>query len=236
MKTVIHKSATRGAADHGWLKAKHSFSFANYYDPQRVHFGTLRVLNDDIVAPGMGFGMHPHDNMEIITIPLRGSLQHRDSMGNTAVIKPGEVQVMSAGTGVTHSEFNPSKTEEVNLLQIWVVPKKRNIAPRYDQKLFLKEERKNKLQLIVSPENENGSMSVNQDTWFSLGNLEKDKTVEYKMHNNQNGLYAFVVDGEIKIADADLEKRDAIGISDTDSVSISAKSDAEVLLMEIPMN
>lgn len=236
MKTVIHKADTRGSANHGWLKAKHSFSFANYHDPERVHFGTLRVLNDDIVAPGMGFGMHPHDNMEIITIPLRGSLQHRDDMGNTAVIKPGEVQVMSAGTGVLHSEFNPSKTEEVNLLQVWVFPNKKNVKPRYDQKLFSPDGRVNTLQLVVSPDEENGSLMVNQDTWFSLGSFEKDKSIEYAVHKNGNGVYAFVIEGEVKIGAVDLAKRDGLGISDTNKFTISAKSNAEVLFMEIPMN
>lgn len=236
MKTILHKADSRGFADHGWLKAKHTFSFANYHDPERVHFGTLRVLNDDIVSPGMGFGMHPHNNMEIVTIPLRGELQHRDSMGNTAVIKRDEVQVMSAGTGVTHSEFNPSKSEEVNLLQIWVFPAKENVEPRYDQKLFSPEERKNNFQMVVSPDNENGSMMINQDAWFSLSALQKDKNVEYLVHKKGNGVYAFVIEGEIKIGDIDLGKRDGLGIMDTDKFTISAKSNAEVLLMEIPMN
>ncbi|MFI5218167.1 MAG: pirin family protein [Bacteroidia bacterium] len=236
MKTILHKSDTRGSADHGWLKAKHSFSFANYYNPERVHFGILRVLNDDIVAPDMGFGMHPHDNMEIITIPLKGSLQHRDSMGNTAVITHGEVQVMSAGTGITHSEFNPSKTEEVNLLQIWVFPEKRNITPRYDQKLFSKDERKNKFQLVVSPGNENGSLMVHQQTWFSLISLENNKSIEYTVRKKGNGVYAFVIEGEVTIAGIDLLKRDGLEITDADKFSITAKSNAEILLMDLPMN
>jgi quercetin 2,3-dioxygenase len=236
MKTILHKSDTRGFADHGWLKAKHTFSFANYYNPDRVHFGTLRVLNDDIVSPGMGFGMHPHDNMEIITIPLRGQLQHRDSMGNTAVIKNGEVQVMSAGTGITHSEFNPSKTEEVNLMQIWVFPEKRNVTPRYDQKVFMAEERKNKFQLVVSPGNENGSLMVHQQTWFSLLSLDGGKSIEYVLRIKNNGAYVFLFDGEATVAGTELMKRDGLGISGTDKFSITAKSNSEILVMDLPMN
>lgn len=236
MITIVHKANDRGAANHGWLTAKHSFSFAGYHDPEKVHFGMLRVLNDDIVAPGMGFGMHPHDNMEIITIPLKGSLQHRDDMGNSEVIKHNEVQVMSAGTGVMHSEFNPSKTEEVNLLQIWVFPSKKNVTPRYDQKLFLPEERKNKFQLIVSPDGERGSMFIQQDAWFSLANLDKDKKLEYNLNKKENGVYAFVIEGKALIADQPLEPRDAAGISDTAKISVEAKTDTQILLIEIPMN
>jgi len=236
MKIVLHKADTRGSADHGWLKAKHSFSFANYYNPERVHFGTLRVLNDDIVAPGMGFGMHPHDNMEIITIPLRGSLKHSDNMGNSAVINQNEVQVMSAGTGVLHSEFNPSTTEEVNLLQIWVFPSTKNVAPRYDQKLFSSDERKNKFQLVVSPGNENGSLMVHQQTWFSLASLEKDKSLEYTVRGKGNGVYVFVIEGEANIAGVDVLKRDGLGITEAEKFSVNAKADSEILLMELPMN
>jgi redox-sensitive bicupin YhaK (pirin superfamily) len=236
MKTLIHRSNDRGHADHGWLNTYHSFSFADYHDPQKVHFGMLRVLNDDYVARGMGFGTHPHDNMEIVTIVLSGALEHKDSMGNTAVIKPNEVQIMSAGTGITHSEFNHSKTEPVKLLQIWVFPKERNIKPRYDQKLFSAEAKKNKLLTVVSPSKDNGAVWINQDAWFSLGSLEKDKSVEYAFHKDGNGVYAFVIDGEINAAGIDLGKRDGLGISGTDIFNVTAKTNAEVLLIEIPMS
>ena len=236
MKTILHKANTRGAADHGWLKSYHSFSFASYHNPEKVHFGLLRVLNDDTVAAGMGFGTHPHDNMEIVTIVLSGALSHRDSMGNTAVIKPNEVQIMSAGTGITHSEFNHSKTEEVKLLQIWVFPRERNIKPRYDQKLFSPEEKKNKLLTVVSPEKVSTSVWINQDAWFSSGSLEKDKSIEYNLNKKGNGVYAFVIEGEIKINEIELDSRDGVGISETDTFKVTAKSNAEILLMEIPMN
>jgi quercetin 2,3-dioxygenase len=236
MKTVIHKSDSRGHADHGWLNTYHSFSFANYHNPEKVHFGMLRVLNDDHVAQGMGFGTHPHDNMEIVTIVLSGALEHRDSMGNTAVIKPNEVQIMSAGTGITHSEFNHSKNEPVQLLQIWVFPKERNIKPRYDQKLFSPEERKNKLLTVVSPSKENGAVWINQDAWFSLGSLEKNKSIEYNLHEKGNGVYAFVIEGEISVGEIDLGRRDGLGISETDKFNVNAKTNADVLLIEIPMN
>jgi redox-sensitive bicupin YhaK (pirin superfamily) len=236
MKTVIHKSDSRGHADHGWLNSYHSFSFADYHNPEKVHFGMLRVLNDDYVAEGMGFGTHPHDNMEIVTIVLSGALEHRDSMGNTAVIKPNEVQIMSAGTGITHSEFNHSKAEPVKFLQIWVFPKERNIKPRYDQKLFSADEKKNKLLTVVSPAKENGAVWINQDAWFTLGSFEKDKSVEYNLHKKENGVYAFVLEGEINITQTALAKRDGLGISDTDKFNVTAKTNADILLIEIPMS
>lgn len=235
MNKVLHKANSRGTADYGWLKAAYSFSFANYYNPERIHFGMLRVLNDDIIGPGMGFGTHPHENMEIVTIPFSGSLEHKDSMGNHGVIKPSEVQIMSAGTGIEHSEFNHSKTEEVRLFQIWVFPKEKNIAPRYDQRHFKTEDRLNKFQTIVSPEKNNESMWINQEAWFSLGNIEKDKSIKYKIHSNGNGIYLFIVEGNVLIEDQELERRDAIGISETDSVTINTKSDSEILVIEIPM-
>ncbi|MEP7167997.1 MAG: pirin family protein [Bacteroidota bacterium] len=236
MKTVIHKSDSRGHADHGWLNTYHSFSFANYHNSDKVHFGMLRVLNDDYVAEGMGFGTHPHDNMEIVTIVTSGALEHRDSMGNTAVIKPNEVQIMSAGTGITHSEYNHSKTEPVKLFQIWVFPKERNIKPRYDQKLFSAEEKKNKLLTVVSPSKENSAVWINQDAWFSLGSLEKNKSIEYNLHKKGNGVYVFVIEGEITAGEIDLGKRDGVGISDADKFNVTAKTNADVLLIEIPMN
>jgi hypothetical protein len=235
MKTVIHKSNTRGHANHGWLDTSHTFSFAHYYDPARVHFGALRVLNDDFVDGGMGFGTHPHDNMEIISIPLMGDLEHRDSMGTVAVIKQNDVQIMSAGTGIQHSEYNKNKDKKVNFLQIWVFPKVRNITPRYDQKSFDPKDRENKLQLIVSPQKESEGVWINQDAWFYLGNLKSGFQVEHPVNLKGNGVYAFVIDGNVTINDQKLNKRDGMGIWEVDKLSIAADSDAELLLMEVPM-
>lgn len=236
MKTMIHKAEDRGHADHGWLNAHHSFSFAHWYNPSKVHFGLLRVLNDDIVAPGMGFAEHPHDNMEIVTIPLQGSLRHRDNMGNSEVINYGEVQIMSAGSGVRHSEFNDSKTNPVNLLQIWVFPKERNIEPRYEQKKFAVAERKNKLQVVVSPEGEQGSLWINQDAWFSMADMEENTTIKYMSRKKQNGLYLFVIEGSVSVNTETLHKRDAIGIWEYDHVDIKALEKAEVLFIDVPMS
>src|ERR1700752_1799615 len=205
---ILHKAATRGHANHGWLNAYHSFSFAGYYNPERTHFGMLRVLNDDTIAAGMGFGSHPHDNMEIVTIPLSGVLEHKDSMGNIGQIKPGEIQAMSAGTGVYHSEYNGSKTEATKLFQIWVFPKVRNIAPRYDQRKFDVADRKNKFQTIVSPEKSDKTMWINQDAFFSLGNFSKGMTIDYKMNLKGNGVYFMLVEGEIEIDGQKLSRRD----------------------------
>ena len=236
MKTVLHKANTRGHANHGWLDSHHTFSFAGYFDPQRINFGALRVLNDDVVAGGAGFGQHPHDNMEIISIPLRGSLEHGDNTGGRGIIKSGEVQIMSAGSGIAHSERNASKTEDVNFLQVWVFPKERNIQPRYDQKLFSVADRVNKFQTVVSPDRKDGSLWINQDAWFSLGKLSKGSTTEYSVNKNSNGVYAFVIEGDVTVNSQKLNKRDGLGISETNKLSITADSDAEVLLMEVPMN
>jgi quercetin 2,3-dioxygenase len=236
MKTVLHKADTRGHANHGWLDSYHTFSFAGYYDPARQHFGALRVLNDDKVAGGRGFGQHPHDNMEIISIPLKGSLEHGDNTGGHGIIKSGEVQIMSAGSGITHSEKNASSTEEVNFLQVWVFPKEKNIQPRYDQKLFAAKDRINKFQTVVAPDKNKGALWINQDAWFSLGNLSKDSSTEYVINKNTNGVYAFVIEGDVTINRQKLNKRDGLGIWDVDKLSILADSDAEVLLMEVPMN
>lgn len=233
MKTVIHKADSRGAVDHGWLKAKHTFSFANYYDPSRVHFGVLRVLNDDWVAPTMGFGMHPHDNMEIITIPLEGALRHRDSMGNEGIIEKNEVQVMSAGTGVYHSEHNASSEHPLSLLQIWVMPNAKNVEPRYMQKRFDAADRQNQWQTIVSPDK--SVLWIHQDTWFSLGDFSKENTITYTLNKASNGVYLFVIDGSIEVGGETLSKRDGMGINDVNEVTIKAFSDAQVLLMEVPM-
>ncbi len=235
MKTIIHKSDSRGLADHGWLKSRHTFSFAEYHNPERVRFGLLRVLNDDIVEAGMGFGTHPHDNMEIISIPLKGALAHKDSTGNEHVINTGDVQIMSAGSGLYHSEYNASKKDEVNFLQIWVFPKERDIEPRYEQKTFDAADRKNKFQTVVSPEKNNGALWINQDAYFSLSSLTKDADVKYTIQNKGNGAYIFVISGSIEIAGNKLDKRDAIGVEDTDSVDIKTNEDSEILVIEVPM-
>lgn len=234
-KKVIHRAHTRGHANHGWLNSHHTFSFASYYNPERMGFGLLRVLNDDVVAPGMGFGTHPHDNMEIISIPLKGSLAHRDSTGTQEVIKTNEVQIMSAGSGLTHSEYNGSGTEPVNFLQIWVFPNKRDIQPRYGQKAFEPEDRQNRLQTVVSPEEQGDALWINQDAWFSLGSLKEGFSDVYTFHKEGNGLYAFVLEGEVEIDGEKLGKRDGMGISEATTVEIKAAADAELLLMEVPM-
>ncbi len=234
-KKIIHKAGTRGHANHGWLDSYHSFSFASYYNPERMGFGLLRVLNDDTVAPGMGFGAHPHDNMEIVSIPLAGALAHKDSTGNEKTIQTNEVQIMSAGTGLTHSEYNHSKTEPVKFLQIWVFPKERDIAPRYEQKAFNPADRQNKLQTVVSPNKGSEAIWINQDAWFTLGSLKQGFSEVYKLHNTTHGVYAFVLEGEVEIDGEKLSKRDGMGISDTSSIEIKADGDAELLLMEVPM-
>ena len=215
MKKILHRSETRGDANHGWLHSKHTFSFANYYDPQRMKFGVLRVLNDDKVSGGMGFGTHPHQNMEIISIPLSGDLEHQDSMGNTTVIKEGDIQVMSAGTGVQHSEYNKNKDEEVRFLQIWVIPHTQNVEPRYDQITLKKEDRKNKLQQVLSPNKEDAGVWIHQDAWFNMVDLDADKAVTYNFNLASNGLYLFVLEGSVEVADEKLERRDGLGIFDT---------------------
>ena len=217
MANIIVRANERGAADHGWLNAKHTFSFAGYYNPERVHFGMLRVFNDDIVAPGMGFGMHPHDNMEIVTIPIQGELEHKDSEGHHGVITQGEVQVMSAGSGLNHSEFNHSREKEVNLMQIWVLPRERDIQPRYDQKAFDAEGRKNKFQIVASPEKDNGSLWLNQYVYFNLGDFDKDTTAKYERKLKNNGLWIFVIEGEAEVNGEKLERRDSMGITETDA-------------------
>ena len=236
MKTVFHQSETRGHADQGWLDTYHTFSFANYYDSERVHFGTLRVLNDDLIEAGKGFGMHPHDNMEIITIPLAGDLEHKDNMGNQAVIKEGDVQVMSAGTGVFHSEFNPNSDKDVNLLQIWVFPNKKNVQPRYDQISIRDVAKENEFYQILSPDPEAQGVWIHQNAWFSLGHFELGISAKYTLHDtNDNGIYAFIIDGEVNINGQLLKKRDGLGISDIRELELISKTDSSVLLMEVPM-
>lgn len=236
-KLIFHQANTRGVANHGWLKSFHSFSFANYYNPERMNFGVLRVLNDDTVSGGMGFGKHPHDNMEIISIPLEGDLEHQDSMNNTTIIRKGDIQVMSAGTGVYHSEYNKNKDETVKFLQIWVFPNKKNVTPRYDQISLNIEERKNKLQQILSPNAEDEGVWIHQDAWFHLGNFDKGQNVQYQMKKEGNGLYAFILKGSFVIEEQEMGLRDGLGITGTNQVAISAREDdAEILLMEVPMN
>jgi quercetin 2,3-dioxygenase len=235
MKTVIHKSHSRGTANHGWLESRHTYSFSSYYNAERMGFGKLRVLNDDIVEPSMGFGTHPHENMEIISIPLSGSLRHEDSMGNQHVIEAGEVQIMSAGTGITHSEYNNSAIEAVNFLQIWILPKERDIQPRYAQKRFEVAQRLNKLQLVVAPDDEQGAISINQDAYFSLLKLEDGHSIIYQLHNSQHGVYIFMISGSAMLDDFNLESRDGIEVSDTLVITVEATENAEILWIEIPL-
>lgn len=234
MKTVVHKSDSRGYANHGWLKSRHTFSFANYHNPERVHFGALRVLNDDEVAEGMGFGTHPHENMEIVSIPLQGDLEHKDSTGRHKVIRQGDVQIMSAGSGISHSEYNHNKDEEVHFLQIWVFPKEKNIEPRYEQKTYEVEDRMNKFQTVVSPEG-GDALWINQDAFFSLANLDAGTKLNYDVKKPGNGVYFFVLNGDMEVAGEALTTRDAVGISEADSFEVKAKSYSEVLAIEVPM-
>jgi len=234
--TILHKAATRGHANHGWLESYHTFSFANYYNPERMNFGALRVLNDDRIDPGMGFGKHPHDNMEIISIPLSGDLEHKDSMGNVAVIKSGDIQVMSAGTGITHSEFNKNTDRVGKFLQIWVIPNQHNVKPRYDQITLNSEELHNKLYQIISPDIDDEGVWIHQNAWFHLGNFDKDSEVEYKVKLAGNGVYIFVINGQFTIENINLDTRDGLGITDTENFTIKSDSqDSEILLMEVPM-
>lgn len=233
---ILHKANTRGEANHGWLHSFHSFSFASYYNPERMNFGVLRVLNDDTVSGGMGFGTHPHDNMEIISIPLEGDLEHKDSMGNTTVIRNGDIQVMSAGTGIQHSEYNKNQNETVKFLQIWVFPNKRNVTPRYDQITLDKNDRHNKLQQILSPNPEDEGVWIHQDAWFHMGDFENGKTATYTIKKSGNGVYAFVLKGQFTINNTNLDRRDGLGLSGLDTIEIVATSDdASILLMEVPM-
>lgn len=235
MKTTLHKANTRGAADHGWLKSHHTFSFANYFDQNRMGFGVLRVINDDVVSPGKGFGTHSHKNMEIISIPLRGSLKHKDTMGSDFVIKKGEIQIMTAGTGVSHSEYNNSAEEDVNFLQIWVLPKKHDITPNYSQKEFAEEKRENQFQLVASPDGRQNSVEMNQDAFFSLSKLDKGENISYSKYLSANGVYVFLLEGELSVNDQALSKRDGLGIEGAEKIEFQASRDSEVLVMEIPM-
>jgi redox-sensitive bicupin YhaK (pirin superfamily) len=235
MNTIVHKAETRGKAFHGWLQSYHTFSFANYYNPSRMGFGALRVINDDIIAPATGFGTHPHRDMEIISVPISGALRHKDTLGNEYVIKKGEIQTMSAGTGIYHSEYNNSDQEDAQFLQIWVLPKKLGIQPNYSQKEFSVLDRTNGFQLVVSPDGREDSVSINQDAFFSLSNLEKGKKIDYKRYLKGNGAYLFLIDGSLKVEDTILNARDGLGVEDFETLSLEALDDAEILLMEVPM-
>lgn len=236
MNTVLHKASTRGHANHGWLNSYHTFSFANYHNPERMHFGALRVLNDDTVAEAKGFGTHPHDNMEIISIPLKGDLEHKDSMGNVAVIREGDVQVLSAGTGIYHSEYNKNADEEVKFLQIWMFPNKRGVEPRYDQISTESISKKNAFYQVLSPSKDDEGVWVHQDAWFHLGNFDEGVNSEYRIKKSGNGVYVFVLEGEVNVAGQDLEERDGFGLWDLEGFEIKSKGASRVLLMEVPMN
>ena len=235
MKSIHHKADSRGHANHGWLDSYHTFSFAGYHDPERVHFGVLRVLNDDKVAGGMGFGSHPHENMEIISIPTSGDLEHFDNMGNKQVIRQGDVQVMSAGTGIRHGEKNKNADIPVKFFQIWVLPNKKNVTPRYDQKNFANADKHNKLLTVVSPIGTNdGGVQIHQDAWFSLGKLDSGFITMYEIKNKGNGVYAFVIEGDVTINGEKLNRRDGLAITDVAVLDIKADNDAELLLIEVP--
>lgn len=232
---ITHPSESRGLANHGWLQSRHTFSFADYYDPQRMGFGALRVINDDHVEGGMGFGTHPHRDMEIITIPMEGQLQHRDSEGNASVIKKGEVQIMSAGTGIFHSEYNADQKEPVKFLQIWVMPKKLSVKPRYEQKAFSHDQRKNRFSTVVSPDGREGSVSINQDAYFSLADLDSGKNLSYTRKDEKNGAYVFVIKGEGEIEGQTFKARDGIAFKNFTELNIKAKNAVELLIMEVPV-
>ncbi len=234
--TILHRADERGHANHGWLDTYHTFSFASFYDPSRLHFGVLRVLNDDVVIGGAGFGRHPHDNMEIFTVPFTGALEHADSMGHTEVIRPHDVQVMSAGTGLLHSEYNASAQEAVNFAQIWIIPDKRNVEPRYDQKSFDPTQMKNVLQLLISPDAEQGSLWLHQQLWVYRSSLDKSQTISYSPRRESNGLYLFVIEGSVNVAGEQLKRRDGIGITDATSIEIQASEDSYFLLLDVPMS
>jgi redox-sensitive bicupin YhaK (pirin superfamily) len=235
MKTVIHKANTRGQANHGWLKANHSFSFANYHNPERMNFGVLRVLNDDQIAGGMGFGKHPHENMEIITIPLSGQIKHEDSIGNSGIISPGEIQVMSAGTGIQHSEFNKNQDQELKLLQIWLIPNKSQVTPRYDQLVYTDLASENGFTQILSPNVNDAGVWIHQNAWFHLGEMKPNNSFTYTLNDPSNGVYAFIIEGKATIENESLNHRDGMGIWDSKHIKINSHAESKILLMEVPM-
>jgi len=235
IKKIVHRADTRGFADHGWLQARHSFSFANWYDPNKIHFGALRVLNDDSIAAGKGFGAHPHDNMEIVTIPLSGAVRHEDSLGHQGIIQAGEVQIMSAGKGILHSEFNNSETEELRLFQIWIFPNERNVEPRYDQLRIDPNGMKNSFQQLLSPNKDDAGLWIHQNAWINMAEMDENKELTYTLHDQENGVYILLIEGEVSILEETLENRDAIGVWDGKKVPIIAKRKSKVLVLEVPM-
>ena len=235
MNKVFFSADTRGHADHGWLNANYSFSFGNYFNRDRMNFGALRVLNDDTISPGKGFGYHPHENMEIITIPLKGDLEHKDSMGNLGIINEGEIQVMSAGSGIFHSEFNKNSDKSINLLQLWVLPKRENVEPRYDQCSIQGLRKLNSFYMVLSPHPEDNVMWIHQDAWFHLGDFDKDTSIDYELKKEGNGVYIFVIEGNFNVSNQKLNKRDALGVWNTDIISFKAQPNSRVLLVEVPM-
>ncbi|MBD0852046.1 pirin family protein [Maribacter arenosus] len=236
MKTVLHKAESRGHANHGWLDSHHTFSFASYQNPSRMNFGVIRVLNDDVVSEARGFGTHPHRNMEIISIPLEGDLQHMDNMGNATVIKQGDVQVMSAGTGIQHSEYNKNKDRPVKFLQIWIMPNKIDVEPRYDQISLQEIERKNALYQILSPFQEDPGVWIHQDAWFHMGDFDPGHKTTYTLKKKGNGVYVFVLEGELEVNGQLVQKRDGYGLWDVDQLDIKTNRASKVLLMEVPMS
>jgi redox-sensitive bicupin YhaK (pirin superfamily) len=236
MKTIFHEASSRGHAGHSWLSSYHTFSFANYYDPERMHFGVLRVLNDDTVDEGKGFNTHPHDNMEIISIPLEGDLEHKDSMGNITVIREGDVQVMSAGTGIFHSEYNRNDDRKVKFLQIWVIPNKKNVKPRYDQISLSDIARLNEFYQILSPHEDDQGVWIYQDAWFHIGEFTAGNGSVYSLNKEGNGIYVFLLEGQVEINDIKMNRRDGLGITEVDSFDISSITDSKVLVMEVPMH
>ena len=235
MNKVFFSADTRGHADHGWLNANYSFSFGNYFNRDRMNFGALRVLNDDTISPGKGFGYHPHENMEIITIPLKGDLEHKDSMGNLGIINEGEIQVMSAGSGIFHSEFNKNSDKSINLLQLWVLPKRENVEPRYDQCSIQGLRKLNSFYMVLSPHPEDNVMWIHQDAWFHLGDFDKVTSIDYELKRKGNGVYIFVIEGNFNVSNQKLNKRDALGVWNTDIISFKAQPNSRVLLVEVPM-
>ena len=236
MKTVFHAAETRGNQNHGWLNANHSFSFANFYDPSRMNFGALRVLNDDDIAAGRGFGTHPHNNMEIITLPLKGDLEHQDSMGHSEVIQEGDIQVLSAGTGIEHSEHNKNTDRPINLLQLWIFPNKQDVTPRYDQKSIRDLKKENEFYQILSPNPEDAGVWIHQNAWMHLGDFTEFKEQNYTLKDKKNGVYVFMLEGEATLGSHSLKKRDALGIWETESLSIIAQPNSRIFLIEVPMN
>ena len=234
MNTVFHPADSRGHADHGWLNTYHSFSFASWHNPERMHFGALRVLNDDAVTGGAGFGTHPHDNMEIVSIPLSGDLEHQDSMGNATVIREGDVQIMSAGTGILHSEKNHNSDEDVRFLQIWVFPNERDLTPSYGQITMNLDDQRDNLQCVVSPDGSKG-IAIHQKAWFHVGRLSAGTKESHSLHGAGQGLYAMVLEGQATVAGQPLGRRDAVGVWDTESVEIDVTEDLRILLIEVPM-